>query len=101
MSRLKTLEKYAAIKTDILTALKGSSSQQPVAVELLAQRLVAHTLHDIETVLHELYSANQVSWCKIIKHAKKDMPTESVVWWLLGTVAYAGEFGRTGRTYGS
>lgn len=82
----KTLGKYSRIQADILDALKGSSSQQPIAFVRLAvsERLTAYPEHDIERALDELYQANQVNWCKVTQYPKKGEPVESIVWWIVG-----------------
>ena len=68
----------AVLKAEILTALAGSSSQQPVDTVVLAKRLKRQRGR-VEAALMELYQTQALCCCKIIKQG-----AESVVWWVAG-----------------
>lgn len=74
------------LKANVRKALAGSSSQHPVDTAVLAK---GHHRRRIEAALMELYQANEVGCCKVIKRGEA-----STVWWLIGGVCAPRSFGR-------
>lgn len=75
------------LQTAIRKALAGSSSQQPVNVEMLYR---LGTRRQVQDALLELYHDRQVYCC--LYHRSGDK--ESIVWWLVGGVGASHSFGR-------
>lgn len=67
------------LKTVIRTALAGTTSSNPVDTDALAK---GHQRRSVEAALMEMYQAQEICCCKIIKRG-----SESVVWWRGGNVA--------------
>lgn len=78
------------LKTEILAALDGSSSQRPVDTDVLSK---GHHRSRVEAALMEMYQAHEVCCCKIIKDRN-----ERVVWWIAGTAGQPHSYGRVGRS---
>ena len=64
------------LKTKLIAALAGSTSQSPVDTATLA---LGHQRKIVEGELMRMYSSREVMCCKNIKCGQ-----ESVVWWQVG-----------------
>lgn len=69
------------LKDEIRAALQGSSSRAPVDTDELAK---GHHRRHVEAALMEMYQANELCCCKLIKGG-----SERVVWWVGGAGAFA------------
>lgn len=69
------------LKQEIRAALQGSSSRAPVDTDVLAE---GHHRSRVEAALMEMYQANELCCCKLIKG-----DGERVVWWIGGAGAFA------------
>lgn len=69
------------LKDQIRATLQGSSSRAPVDTDVLAK---GHHRSRVEAALMEMYQANEICCCKLIKGGR-----ERVVWWIGGAGVYA------------
>ena len=74
------------LKTKILTALEGSTSQNPVDIKDLYS---LGTRQRISQALLALYEAREVSCCKITTRGE-----ERNVWWRIGTLRTLPKYGK-------
>jgi hypothetical protein len=72
------------LQLEIMVALKGSSSQQPVPLNVLSARLRGCPPEQLYSALDDLYLAHKVHRCLIVKYPKKGDPIEAVVYWSVG-----------------